>query len=114
MSVDEKHLAFPKLVGGPAYGRPSAPVAPTDRPLDPDELPLTVDQTPEERALADALASRSGARTGRDSATHLAFTSGVAYVPSELTGSVPSAPKASLTPRPFTLRGFTSRIRGRA
>ncbi len=107
MSIDEKHMAFPKLLGAPAYARPPALVEPTDRPFDPDALPLTVDQTPEERAIADALASRNGS-------LHLAFASGVAYAPGERTGSVSSAPDVSLTARPFSLRGFASRIRGRS
>jgi hypothetical protein len=107
VSIDEKHMAFPKLLGAPAYARPPAPVVAIDRPFDPDELPLMVDLTPEERALADALVSRSGS-------LHLAFAAGVAYAPGERAGSDSSAPDESLTARPFSLRGFTSRIRGRS
>ena len=47
MSLDEQHVALPKLYGAPAYARPAAPVDLTPRPFDPDELPLEMDQTPE-------------------------------------------------------------------
>ncbi len=60
MSIDEQHVAFPKLRGAPAYARPPAPVQATPRPIDPDELPLLAEQTPEERALMEALLSRNG------------------------------------------------------
>ena len=40
MSIDEHHVALPKLYGAPAYARPPAPVAETARPFDPDQLPL--------------------------------------------------------------------------
>ena len=40
MSIDEHHVALPKLYGAPAYARPPAPVAVTERPFDPDQLPL--------------------------------------------------------------------------
>lgn len=40
MSIDEHHIALPKLYGSPAYARPPAPVAARPRPFDPDQLPL--------------------------------------------------------------------------
>ena len=56
MSIDERPVALPKLYGAPAYARPPvSPVAPTPRPFDPDQLPLTVYQTEEERRYADLL-----------------------------------------------------------
>jgi len=60
VSIDEQHVAFPKLRGVPAYARPPVPVPATPRPLDPDELPLLAEQTPEERALMEALLGRNG------------------------------------------------------
>lgn len=60
MSIDEQHVAFPKLRGVPAYARPPVPVPASPRPLDPDELPLLAEQTPEERALMEALLGRNG------------------------------------------------------
>lgn len=55
MSVDEQHVAFPKLYKAPAYARPPAPVDPSDRPFDLDEMPLLAEQTPEERSASVSL-----------------------------------------------------------
>ena len=49
MYPDEEHVAHPRLYGAPAYARPPAQVTPTALPLDPDDLPIAVYQTPEER-----------------------------------------------------------------
>jgi hypothetical protein len=59
VSIDEQHIALPKLYGAPAYARPPAPITPTDRPLDPDDLPIAAFQTDEERALAEAAPARA-------------------------------------------------------
>jgi hypothetical protein len=40
VSIDEPHVALPKLYGAPAYARPPITVAVTPRPFDPDELPI--------------------------------------------------------------------------
>ena len=65
MSIDEQHVALPKLYGAPAYARPPVPVETVARPFDPDELPIEADQTEEEREFAEAL-PRPGLRPGRD------------------------------------------------
>ncbi len=59
MSVDERPVALPKLYGAPAYARPPAQVAHSARPFDPDQLPLQVYQTEEERAIAAHLPARA-------------------------------------------------------
>ncbi|TAL08543.1 MAG: hypothetical protein EPO00_07115 [Chloroflexota bacterium] len=54
MSADEiRHVALPKLYGGPAYARPVVLIESSERPFDPDELPLVVAMTDEERAIID-------------------------------------------------------------
>lgn len=55
MYSDEEHVAHPRLYGAPAYARPPAQVTPTPLPLDPDDLPIAVFQTPEEREIAERL-----------------------------------------------------------
>jgi hypothetical protein len=65
MAIDESPGALPRLVGAPAYARPAAPVA-APRPFDPDELPLEIDQTEEERAFAARLPARAFAPGGAD------------------------------------------------
>ena len=86
MSTDEtRHVALPKLVGGPAYARPVV-IEHSERPFDPDELPLVVAMTDEERASLDEdrrVAERA-----------------VAALP------------PALTSKPFSLRVLSSRILG--
>ena len=55
MSIDEQHVALPSLYGAPAYARPPGPAPVKDRPFDPDELPLEVHQTEEEREFTSTL-----------------------------------------------------------
>jgi hypothetical protein len=52
---EEQHVALPRLVGAPAYARPPQLVTPTALPLDPDDLPIAAEQTPEEQAIAERL-----------------------------------------------------------
>lgn len=58
MYPEDEHVAHPRLYGAPAYARPPQRIAPTAMPLDPDDLPIAVEQTPEERAIAEELLSR--------------------------------------------------------
>ena len=55
MAVEVQHIAHPLLYGAPAHGRPRAAVAPTQLPLDPDDLPIAAAQTDTERTLAENL-----------------------------------------------------------
>lgn len=45
-------MAFPKLYGAPAYARAPRGAPVTERPFDPDDLPIVAQQTDEERAVA--------------------------------------------------------------
>lgn len=87
MSAEEhRHVALPKLYGGPAYARPTVLVASTTpRPFNPDDLPLVVAMTDEER----------------DAIEHRAFQPEV-IVPVAMPG---------LTGRPFSLRALSDRLR---
>jgi hypothetical protein len=58
MYPEDEHVAHPRLYGAPAYARPPQRIAPTAMPLDPDDLPIAVEQTPEERAIAEELLAR--------------------------------------------------------
>ena len=139
MSIDEQHVAFPKLRGAPADARPPVPVPvpvqvpATPRPIDPDELPLLAEQTPEERALMEALLGRNGqawlgrlpgvpsgpiqaqAAPASAAAQPVEATPG-AYVPPRPPGlnggtTTPAAPVAtgsSLAGRPFTIGGVSA------
>lgn len=74
MSIDEQHVALPKLYGAPAYARPVAPVATVPRPFDPDDLPIDAYQTQDEREFAATLPARAwapgGAMVGSDIQGH--------------------------------------------
>jgi len=58
MYPEDEHVAHPRLYGAPAYARPPLQVTPTALPLDPDDLPIAVEQTDEERAIAEQLLAR--------------------------------------------------------
>ena len=75
VSIDEQHVALPKLYGAPAYARPSAPVATAPRPFDPDDLPIDAFRTEDEREFASGLPARAWAPggtivDGQDAPTH--------------------------------------------
>ena len=58
MYPEDGHVAHPRLYGAPAYARPPQRIASTAQPLDPDDLPIAIEQTPEERAIAKELLSK--------------------------------------------------------
>ena len=64
MSIDEQHVALPKLYGAPAYARPQPVVAIGPRPFDPDDLPIEAVRTDEERAMIDNLPAHAWAPGG--------------------------------------------------
>ena len=130
MTVDEKYVALPKLYGAPAYARPPAPVEPRERPIDLDELPLIAEQTPEERALAEALFGQYGslwlspplAAMPRSPAAAALRAPGAYVEPAPAKPSLAKPPPSgaggngsepALAPRVFNLRGFTDRLRRR-
>jgi hypothetical protein len=64
VSIDEQHVALPKLYGAPAYARPPGVAATGERPFDPDDLPIEAFQTEEDRAFAATLPARAWAPGG--------------------------------------------------
>ena len=64
MSIDEQHVALPKLYGAPAYARPPGRVATAPRPFDPDDLPIDAFMTEDEREFASELPARAWAPGG--------------------------------------------------
>ena len=64
MSIDEQHVALPRLYGAPAYARPQARVATAPRPFDPDDLPIDALKTEDEREFASGLPGRAWAPGG--------------------------------------------------
>lgn len=97
MSIDEQHVALPKLYGAPAYARPSAPVAAVSRPFDPDELPIQAAQSEEERKFSSSLPARAYAPGGIDLNRNVTMGSGSS---------------GELRPRTLSLRYIAGRILG--
>jgi hypothetical protein len=64
VSIDEQHVALPRLYGAPAYARPPRSAATLDRPFDPDDLPIEAFQSEEDRAFAASLPARAWAPGG--------------------------------------------------
>jgi hypothetical protein len=94
VSIDEQHVAMPKLYGAPAYGRPPIPVETVARPFDPDELPIEAQLTDEEREFKETLPARAYAPGG--------VALGV--------GQSETSTSTGLRPRAFSLRGIGRRI----
>jgi hypothetical protein len=99
VSIDEQHVALPKLYGAPAYARPAAPVATTPRPFDPDDLPIEAAQTDEERELAQSLPARAWAPGGGPTVS----MSGDGAASTTGTG---------IQPRSFSLKGIAGKLLG--
>ena len=51
----DPYFALPRLYGAPAYARAPKAVPESERPFDPDDLPIAAEQTDDERALAQML-----------------------------------------------------------
>lgn len=100
MSIDEQHVALPKLYGAPAYARPVAPVAVVPRPLDPDDLPIEALMSDDEREYAASLPARAWAPGG-----------GV-FASANGKGGHEGAGAPNLRPRPFSLRAIAGRLLG--
>ncbi|MBA2718682.1 MAG: hypothetical protein H0U52_05455 [Chloroflexi bacterium] len=93
--MDEQHVALPKLIGAPAYARPTIVVETAPRPFDPDDLPIEAVQTDEERMIAASLPAH-------------AYAPGGASPRADRNGGTDAAP--TLHPRPLSLRALAGRI----
>ncbi len=110
MSIDEQHIALPKLYGAPAYARPTRRRSPsTPRPFDPDDLPIEAVQTDEERELAASLPARAWAPGGGP-----AMTSGNGTTSASGAASTEghSATDTGLQARSFKLKGIAGKLLG--
>jgi hypothetical protein len=99
LDEQQQHVALPKLYGAPAYARPVVvPVTQSQRPFDPDDLPIVAEQTDEERTIVESLPPD-------------AFAPGGGFF---LDGSSPELGEPRLEPRPFRLRSLAGRLLNRA
>ena len=71
MNDEQAHVAMPKLYGGPAYARPPViPVAPAERPFDPDDLPLESERGREDDEPSHHLPAHPYAAVASSDAVH--------------------------------------------
>jgi hypothetical protein len=103
VSIDEQHIALPKLYGAPAYVRPAAPIATAPRPFDPDDLPLVVHQSEDEREFVSTITARAYAADGSLSTGSLS---------AGLDASGSSTGANHLQPRSLSLRAIAGRLIG--
>jgi hypothetical protein len=97
VSIDEQHVAMPKLYGAPAYGRPQRHAEDDgDRPFDPDELPIEAHRTDEEHEFVSTLPAK-------------------AYAPGGITLNAKNGETTTdtnLRPRSFSLRSVAGKLFG--
>jgi hypothetical protein len=91
VSSEEHHVALPKLYGAPAYARPPRTSETIERPVDPDDLPLEVERTPEEHELASRMVGSS-------------------FAPVLLGQANGNGRHGQIEARPFSLRGITGKL----
>jgi hypothetical protein len=63
---DQIQMAFPRLMGQPAYMRPRSMFSPAERPFDPDDLPLEAERSEDDRRAAEILATSAGTKERGD------------------------------------------------
>lgn len=103
----DPYFALPKLYGAPAYARAPKPVPDSDRPFDPDDLPIVAEQTEDERAIARMLPA---------SGSYRADGNGLRPPGAPHGSSVEASSAASATGAPgvgahrFSLRALTDRL----
>lgn len=103
MSIDELHVALPKLYGAPAYARPPAATETVLKPFDPDDLPIEALQSEEDRAFAAGLPARAWAPGGTVLERRLV---------NKRTHDRHGITDRRLRGRPFSLRTIASRLIG--
>lgn len=102
---DLPYVAMPKLVGAPAYARPYVSVVSTERPFDPDELPISAAMTDEERDAIETLPREVWRPGGGIS------VASVAIRPAAGSDSV-GAQQHEIRPSRFSVRALTERLKG--
>jgi hypothetical protein len=97
VSIEEQHVALPKLYGAPAYARPPRHADDDlERPFDPDELPIEAARTEEEQEFVATLPSEVFAPGGINIHRNGGETT---------TGT-------DLRPRSFSIRAMAGRLLG--
>jgi hypothetical protein len=110
----DPYYALPRLYGAPAYARAPKVVPETERPFDPDDLPIAAAQTDDERAYTRMLVASGSYRLGGHG---LEPAGSPPASPAEASASARSSRAASgagVGTRRFSLRALTDRLGPRA
>ena len=107
MSVDEQHVALPKLYGAPAYGRPPRSFDAQPRPVDPDDLPIEAERTDDD---LEGLLIAGLMVAGHDDANG----NGTGRSDGGRGSAGPGSGEGRLEARPFTLRSLGRILSGRS
>ncbi len=103
----DPYVALPKLYGAPSYGRAPKVAPETERPFDPDDLPLAVEQTEDERAIARTLPVFASYRTSGS------WQPAREPLPASRAEASPTTRASGGGVRRFGLRAITERLGGR-
>ncbi|MFH0750583.1 MAG: hypothetical protein V2B17_01985 [Chloroflexota bacterium] len=103
----DPYFALPKLYGAPAYARAPMVVPESERPFDPDDLPIAAEQTDDERALARMLPASGSYRSNGDGLHPPGTPHGVPVEPS---GGASQGSAAGIGARRLSLRALTDRL----
>jgi hypothetical protein len=99
----DPYFALPKLYGAPAYARPPRVVPESERPVDPDDLPIAAAMTEEERTYASTVLQASGIFRPSDGAGSTGDNGGDGVSSAGENG-------AQLAARRLSLRALTGRL----
>ena len=67
---DEIQMAFPRLMGQPAYWQPRREYKPQERPFDPDDLPLEAERSDEDQRALELARAESAREADRAASQH--------------------------------------------
>lgn len=107
----DPYFALPKLYGAPAYGRAPKLAPESERPFDPDDLPIAAEQTEDERAVAGLLPASGSYRSNGNGLHGGGMPHGSPVEASSAAGPVGAA---GVGGHRFSLRTLTDRLGPRA
>jgi len=107
----DPYFALPKLYGAPAYARAPKVVPESERPFDPDDLPIAAEMTDDERLFARTLPASGWYRSNGNGLRPPGSPHGA---PVEMSGSAGATDAAGVGARRFSLRALTDRLGTRA
>jgi len=110
----DPYYALPKLYGAPAYARAPKVVPESERPFDPDDLPIAAAQTDDERAYTRILFASGSYRLGGYGLQPPGSPHASRAEASAPASSSHAAAAAGVGARRFSLRALTDRLGTRA